>query len=136
MNKCILFGIFLLSSLGFSIATMLVKTSEAASLAKPIKSSPYSNDNIHEWASKTVLDYGRSENLKGFGPKDIWGSYDLCDALAYKLEVTGRGRNGHPQNTIYKWHGNSQWVPQGLGDQVSDPDLINACAIVLNGAEW
>lgn len=129
MNKIYL---VLLSTLvlGISLATYAVNRNKLAS--KIVQ--PYSNDNIHEWACNTVIAYDKAVSHTG------GGCYDICDALSYKIETTGRAFHGLKDGGgEYKWNGD-KIVPQGLGDEYWDGgrgyDLANACAITLNGAEW
>ena len=68
--------------------------------------SPYSNDNIHKWAQDIVFKYVPDMDCGGV----LCGSYDTC------LEL----RDG------------------AKGPWISEPrqDLVNACAIIMDGAEW
>ncbi len=71
------------------------------------------NNTLHEWACEVVFKSA---------PKDLSGCYDICFALAGGTYDSKAGTYHMPRSNI-------------------DPDkfkqnLVNACAIVLEGAEW
>lgn len=94
----------------------------------------YSNDAIHEWACDVTYKYSVKHPDK-VDPK--FGCYDTCYALSFKVETTGVAIS--PDGSKYNWQGD-KIIPQGLGDEYWDGgegyEIANACAIVLNGAEW
>lgn len=92
------------------------------------------NDQLHEWSCNTVFKYAQNHrpDLNGFG------CYDICNALSYKIQVSGRRSDeyGHQYGEYQKTH----LEPAGLGDEYWDGgegyDVANACAVTLIGAEW
>ncbi|MFM6929201.1 MAG: hypothetical protein ACKOX6_12100 [Bdellovibrio sp.] len=78
----------------------------------------YSNNQLHSWAA-SVLDKAQYSN---------YGYYDQCLTIAEKVKVDASEKDAKRLN---EYGG----IPLGLPLDQSE-DLINACAIMLIGAEW
>ncbi len=80
----------------------------------------YSNDSIHNWAcNKVIIPYDDAQVAKGHAPEG--GCYNICFTLAGGTYDAKTGIFTMKQDNI---------------DSSYPDDLINACAITLNGAEW
>jgi hypothetical protein len=113
MYKSIVFGICLLSCLGFSIATLAVKSTHAES------NYQYSNDQLHKWACNVAIQFDNN--------KSNLGCYDICDSLAIKVPAINGDYPGY--------HVEGGQVSMNVSLELP-ADIQNACAIVLHGAEW
>ena len=120
------------------LLTVAVATGALGSriFAAPVQKDFYSNDNLHAWACDIVIE---SDPSKG------GGCYDICNDLAVKAKIEGNTfyEPDMSQRLVY-WGVNKRQAhyettekiqPQFLTNEHPE-DLINACAIVLIGAEW
>lgn len=115
------------------IGTIMIGAGVGATLK--VKMRPISNDAIHEWAQDVVI---------SAWPKSKNGIYDDCLIASQMVktdhkiyddqEVTDQQATPSDQyaDTAHKYG----MMPIGLDPKKFSQDLVNACAIILNGAEW
>lgn len=88
-----------------------------------------SNDSLHRWAGSVI---------EKAWPDDKGGYYDMC--FKRSLRARSNGELINPDGTV-------KIKLDGTGDHGTDfetnvdfeiypPDVVNACAIILQGAEW
>jgi len=93
---------------------------------------PYSNDSIHIWACDTVIKFDESHSKSG------GGCYDICDGLSMHVKTDGWIYDKAQRSGRFKAGAEpGEPFPIALSIEAGYSDeLINACAITLNGAEW
>lgn len=76
--------------------------------------NPYSLDKLHAWANQVVWEYGGKNKIEG-------GSYDICFELGGGVWSKNKGFEKEPSDL---------YTPK------YSQDLVDACALVLHGAEY
>lgn len=92
---------------------------------RPLFRSPYANTELHEWACDVVF--------AQLGQKDkVSGCYDLCEHVAAKANT------GQFHDLFNTWGPkDNKNVPLFLvSDDGYSTELVNACALVMSGAEY
>lgn len=95
---------------------------------------PYSNDPLHSWACNAVYEY--SDTTKDRGIDNKLGCYDFCLELSnYIIPKDNIVHDDAKIDGTYKL-GNDDRYPTDLDISKYPAHLVNACAIVMHGAEW
>lgn len=88
--------------------------------------SPYDNSKLMAWARGVIE--------REF-PNDDGGYYDICDKHAMHVK-TADHRMYDNGKVSGGWDLESDMIPVALSVSYEDkPELVNACALILNGAE-
>ena len=91
--------------------------------------NPYGLNNLHEWAITVVKAQGTKHNKLG--------PYDFCYEHSFKVKTIDNcfyGMEGDPNDKFCHRENNEQAI--GLDFEVYPQDLVDACAIILNGYEY
>jgi len=91
--------------------------------------NPYGLTNLHEWAITVVKAQGTKHS-------DL-APYDFCEKHAFKLKTIDNcfyGMEGDPKDKFCHRENNEH--PIALDFEVYPQDLVDACAIILNGYEY